>query len=133
LDPILSEGIGYVILLGVGLVMAIAVTLLVRVEHKWLGTRKTFEWFYTAGRNVKTGLIAASLVSAWTWAATLLQSSTVAYQYGISGPFWYAAGANLLSSHLDYHLELNPTDHVEIEQPKGTRRFTVHLAYSLVG
>jgi urea-proton symporter len=95
LAPILSEGIGYVILLGVGLVMAIAVTLLVRVEHKWLGTRKTFEWFYTAGRNVKTGLIAASLVSAWTWAATLLQSSTVAYQYGISGPFWYAAGASI--------------------------------------
>ena len=95
MTSILSEGIGYVILLGVGLVMAISVTLLVRVEHKWLGTRKTFEWFYTAGRNVKTGLIAASLVSAWTWAATLLQSSTVAYQFGISGPFWYAAGASI--------------------------------------
>jgi urea-proton symporter len=51
LASILSEVIGYVILLGVGLViaMAIAVTLLVRVEHKWLGIRKTFEWFYTAG------------------------------------------------------------------------------------
>jgi Na+/proline symporter len=35
------------------------------------------------------------VVSAWTWAATLLQSSTVAYQYGISGPFWYAAGASI--------------------------------------
>lgn len=92
---ILSEGIGYAILLGVGLVMATAVTLLVRIEHKWLGTRKTFEWFYTAGRNVKTGLIAASLVSSWTWAATLLQSSTVAYQFGIAGPFWYAAGASI--------------------------------------
>ena len=92
---ILSEGIGYIVLLGVGLVMATAVILLVRVENKWLGTRKTFEWFYTAGRNVKTGLIAASLVSSWTWAATLLQSSTVAYQYGISGPFWYAAGASI--------------------------------------
>jgi urea-proton symporter len=95
LIPILSEGIGYIILIGVGLVMAIAVTLLVRVEHRWLGTRKTLEWFYTAGRNVKTGLIAASLVSAWTWAATLLQSSTVAYQYGISEPFWYAACASI--------------------------------------
>ncbi len=41
-------------LLGVGLVMAIAVTLSVRVERKWLGTRKTFEWFYTAGRYAKT-------------------------------------------------------------------------------
>lgn len=27
-------------------------------------------------------------VSAWTWAATLLQSSTVAYTYGVAGPFW---------------------------------------------
>ncbi len=75
--------------------MALAVTLLVKVETKWLGTKKTFEWFYTAGRNVKTGLIASSVVSAWTWAATLLQSSTVAYQFGISGPFWYAAGASI--------------------------------------
>lgn len=92
---ILSEGIGYFVLLGVGLIMALVVTLLVKAETKWLGTRKTFEWFYTAGRNVKTGLIASSVVSAWTWAATLLQSSTVAYQFGISGPFWYAAGASI--------------------------------------
>jgi urea-proton symporter len=92
---VLSEGVGYVILLGIGLIMALAVTLLVRAETKWLGTKKTFEWFSTAGRSVKTGLIASSVVSAWTWAATLLQSSTVAYQFGISGPFWYAAGASI--------------------------------------
>jgi SSS family transporter len=92
---VLSEGIGYVILLGMGLIMALAVTSLVRAETKWLGTKKTFEWFSTAGRTVKTGLIASSVVSAWTWAATLLQSSTVAYQFGISGPFWYAAGASI--------------------------------------
>ncbi|AIF84933.1 SSS sodium solute transporter [Candidatus Nitrososphaera evergladensis SR1] len=92
---VLSEGLGYFILLGVGLVMALAVILLVRVETKWLGTKKTFEWFSTAGRSVKVGLIASSVVSAWTWAATLLQSSTVAYQFGISGPFWYAAGASI--------------------------------------
>jgi Na+/proline symporter len=34
--------------------------------------------FNTAGRTIKTGLTAAAIVSAWTWAATLLQSSTVA-------------------------------------------------------
>jgi urea-proton symporter len=82
LEPILSENIGYTILLGVGLVMAVVVTLLVRVETKWLGTKKTSEWFYTAGRSVKTGLIASSVVSAWTWAGTPLQSSSVAYQFG---------------------------------------------------
>ena len=92
---VLSEGTGYVILVGIGLIMALAVTLLVRAETKWLGTKKTFEWFSTAGRSVKAGLIASSVVSAWTWAATLLQSSTVAYQFGISGPFWYAAGASI--------------------------------------
>lgn len=92
---VLSEGVGYFILLGLGLVMALVVTLIVRVETKWLGTKKTFEWFSTAGRNIKVGLLASSVVSAWTWAATLLQSSTVAYQFGISGPFWYAAGASI--------------------------------------
>jgi len=37
---------------------------------------------------VKPGLIASGIVSAWTWAATLLQASTVAYEYGVAGPFW---------------------------------------------
>ena len=44
---------------------------------------------------MKTGLTAAVIVSQWTWAATLLQSSNVAYQYGVSGPFWYASGATI--------------------------------------
>ncbi|CAF1038241.1 unnamed protein product [Didymodactylos carnosus] len=53
------------------------------------------EGFSTANRTVKTGLIASAVVSSWTWAATLLQSSSVAYSYGISGPFWYASGATI--------------------------------------
>lgn len=31
----------------------------------------------------------------WTWAATILQSSNVAWEYGVSGPFWYASGATI--------------------------------------
>ena len=49
----------------------------------------------TAGRMVKTGLTASVIISQWTWAATLLQSSNVAWQYGVSGPFWYASGATI--------------------------------------
>lgn len=46
---------------------------------------------------MKPGLIASGIVSAWTWAATLLQSSTVAYEYGVAGPFWVPADpVNLL-------------------------------------
>jgi Na+/proline symporter len=56
---------------------------------------KTSEEFNTASRSVKPGLIAAGIVSAWTWAATLLQSATVGYRYGVAGPFWYAAGATV--------------------------------------
>lgn len=91
----LSESIGYLVLIGVGLAMAAVVTLMVKAETKWLGTRKTSEWFYTAGRTIKTGLIASSIVSAWTWAATLLQSSTVTFEFGMAGSFWYAAGASI--------------------------------------
>ena len=90
---ILHENVGFLVIIGVGLVMALTVTLMVKAETKWLGTRKTSEWFYTAGRTIKTGLIAASIVSAWTWAATLLQSSTVTFEFGVAGSFWYAAGA----------------------------------------
>ncbi len=92
---ILSEEIGYLIFIGGGLIMTVIVLLLIFVDTKWLGTRKTFEWFSTAGRSIKSGLLASSVISAWIWAATLLESSTVAYKYGISGPFWYAAGASI--------------------------------------
>ena len=44
--------------------------------------------------SAQVGLTAAVIVSQWTWAATLLQSSNVAWQYGVSGPFWYASGAS---------------------------------------
>jgi SSS family transporter len=95
LSTILPENIGYLLLVGVGVILSLSVILMVKAETKWLGTRKTSEWFYTAGRTIKTGLIASSIVSAWTWAATLLQSSTVTYEFGMGGAFWYAAGASI--------------------------------------
>ncbi len=54
---------------------------------------QTAEWFLTAGRNMKSGIVAASIVCTWTWAATLMVSSAKGYQHGIAGPYWYAAGA----------------------------------------
>ena len=92
---VLPEWIGWAVVVGLGAVFAIIITIEVKIEEKYLGLNQTSEMFNTAGRTIKTGLTAAAIVSAWTWAATLLQSSTVAYQYGISGPFWYAAGASI--------------------------------------
>ena len=95
IGDVLDEGWGWFIVVGLGAVFAVVITIETKIEEKYLGVSQTSEWFNTAGRVIKTGLTAAAIVSAWTWAATLLQSSTVAYQYGISGPFWYAAGASI--------------------------------------
>lgn len=92
-SPPLAEGIGWAICLGFGAVFSLLTTLLVWLENRYSGTEQSSEHFNTAGRTVKTGLIAAVVCSQWTWAATLLQSSNVAWQYGVSGPFWYGAGA----------------------------------------
>ncbi len=95
IGDVLDESWGWFIVVGLGAVFAVVITVETKIEEKYLGVSQTSEWFNTAGRVIKTGLTAAAIVSAWTWAATLLQSSTVAYQYGISGPFWYAAGASI--------------------------------------
>lgn len=94
-DPLLSKSVGYAIVLGFGIFFSLFTTFLVFLDNRYSGTRISSEQFNTAGRDVKTGLTAAVIVSQWTWAATLLQSSNVAYAYGVSGPFWYASGATI--------------------------------------
>merc|ERR1719387_1891374 len=93
--PPLPESSGYAIVLGFGAFFSVFTTALVYIDKYVNGTQHTSEYFNTAGRNVKTGLTASVIVSQWTWAATLLQSSNVAWNYGVSGPFWYASGATI--------------------------------------
>lgn len=105
----------------------------------WLQNRYTrystqsSEEFNTASRSVKPGLIASGIVSAWTWAATLLQSSTVAYQYGVAGPFWYAAGATvqiLMFSILACKVKQNaPRCHTYLEIVKARYGTVAHLVF----
>merc|ERR1719201_2627881 len=59
------------------------------------GGKKTSEEFATAGRSLGMGLVAADIVSQWTWAATLLMSSNMCWRVGVSGSYWYAAGASV--------------------------------------
>ncbi|KAG1761479.1 putative urea transporter [Suillus placidus] len=58
-------------------------------------TPRSSEEFTSASRSVKPGLVCCGIVSAWTWSATLLQSSTAAYTFGVSGPWWYGAGGSI--------------------------------------
>jgi Na+/proline symporter len=93
------------------------------------------EEFNTASRSIKPGLIASGIVSAWTWAATLLQSSTVAYTYGVAGPFWYAAGATvqiLMFSILACKVKQNaPRCHTYLEIIKARYGTVAHLVFML--
>jgi SSS family transporter len=95
-QPPLPTWVGYIVVLAFGFGFSIFTTLVVYLDRILSGASKiTSEHFNTAGRSVKTGLTASVIVSQWTWAATLLQSSNVAWKYGISGPFWYASGATI--------------------------------------
>ena len=94
-SQILTSGEGYGMLIGFGIGLTLLTLFFSIMESKFFNVAVTSEQFNTAGRSVKAGLTASVIVSQWTWAATLLQSSNVAWQYGITGPFWYAAGATI--------------------------------------
>ncbi|KAK4543932.1 hypothetical protein LTR36_004706 [Oleoguttula mirabilis] len=93
--PPLSQATGYGVVVGLGFLFAFGMMLTTFVLRRYNNELQTSEVFSTAGRTVKSGLVSSAVVSSWTWAATLLQSSSVAYKYGVSGPFWYASGATV--------------------------------------
>ncbi|EEC47979.1 urea transporter [Phaeodactylum tricornutum CCAP 1055/1] len=133
-EPPLSEGVGYLVVLGFGFLFSIITTILVYL-NKYFGARGevTSEHFNTAGRMIKTGLTASVIVSQWTWAATLLQSSNVAWAYGVSGPFWYASGATiqvLLFGVLAINLKkVAPSAHTVAEIVNARWGKTAHLTF----
>ncbi|KAH7912992.1 Sodium:solute symporter family-domain-containing protein [Hygrophoropsis aurantiaca] len=95
-SEVLTQGTGYGVVLGIGFVFAVIMMGLSSLQNRYTSYKiTTSEEFNTASRSVKPGLIASGIVSAWTWAATLLQSSTVTYEYGLSGGYYYAAGATI--------------------------------------
>ncbi|KAJ7244056.1 solute symporter family transporter [Mycena rebaudengoi] len=105
--PVLSPGVGYAIVLGMGLGFAVLMLVI--------------------------SLIASGIVSAGTWAATLLQSSAVCLAYGLSGPWWYAAGAStqiLVFAQNAIQLKLNaPGAHTFLE----VIGISCHLSFTFFG
>lgn len=90
--PPLPQGSGYAIILGLGAVFAAGMVLTTYILRRYQREIITAEEFSTAGRSVKTGLVAAAVVSSWIWCSTLLTS--VAKQTdGMLGGYSYSAGA----------------------------------------
>ncbi|KZO98316.1 hypothetical protein CALVIDRAFT_562238 [Calocera viscosa TUFC12733] len=117
---VLPQGAGYGVVIGIGLFFSALMIGITALQGRYTTFKPTnAEEFSSASRSVKPGLIAAGIVSAWTWAATLLQSSAMAYDYGISGPWWYASGATvqvLLFAMLAAKLKMNaPNAHTWLE------------------
>ena len=82
-DPPLPTGVGWVICVALGCFFAALVSVMVYVSNRNVSaseqTGNNSEVYSTAGRTISAGLTAADVVSKWTWAATLLQSSNVLF------------------------------------------------------
>jgi len=114
----------------------------------------------SAEKSIKPGLIAVGIVSAWTWAATLLQSksrgltrrllrilkltyrpsckgSAVGFRFGIAGPYAYAAGATvqiLLFAILASNLKMKaPNAHTFLEIIGARWGTGAHLVFLFFG
>ncbi|KAK0201054.1 Na+/solute symporter [Desarmillaria ectypa] len=94
--PLLNQSVGYGVVVGVGFFFAAIMLLLTYLQAKFTGlSPSSSEEFTSASRSVKPGLVCCGIVSAWTWSATLLQSSTAAYTFRVSGPWWYGVGGTI--------------------------------------
>jgi len=93
--PTVGLGAALLIFLFVGVFAAIIAQTFQMVRKHVYHDADNLDTAFDAGGKVSIGLTATTIVSQWTWSATLLQSSTVASKYGISGPYWYAGGATI--------------------------------------
>ncbi|WWD03414.1 hypothetical protein V865_001466 [Kwoniella europaea PYCC6329] len=93
---LLSPATGYGVVVGLGAAFAVLMIGFTYLQRRFtrFDTNNASE-FATASRSIKPGLICAGIVSAWTWSATLLQSSAATYQSGLSAAWWYGVGGTI--------------------------------------
>lgn len=137
IGPPLGQAAGYGIVIGLGFAFALGMIATTWALKRYHNEVQTSEAFSTAGRTIKSGLISSAVVSSWTWAATLLQSSSVAYNYGVSGPFWYASGATvqiILFATLAIELKRRaPNAHTFLEAVRARYGAVTHFVFLTFG
>ncbi|KAL7823705.1 Sodium:solute symporter family domain-containing protein [Trichoderma gracile] len=94
-SPPLPQVAGYVVVIGIGFLIAFVMIFATHLLKKTIGEdNRTTEMFMTANRSVGTGLTASAVVSSWLWSTAMLGSTLVGYNFGVAGPFWFAAGCS---------------------------------------
>mgnify|MGYP001507443732 CR=1 FL=1 len=84
-QPPLSQGWGYGVILGIGFAFAFAMMWITHLLRKYSHENNSnFETYSTAGRSIGVGLTATAVISSWAWSTALLSSSTMAYKYGVA-------------------------------------------------
>ena len=79
----------YAIMFGQALIYTVMVYILGKTKGK------TADSFISGGRDIGHGMINASIIATWIWAATLMISSWTGFSYGFAGPWWYGLGATI--------------------------------------
>ncbi|RSL58102.1 hypothetical protein CEP53_006264 [Fusarium sp. AF-6] len=93
--PALSQGVAYGLVIGFGIAFALIMNLITWISRKYLNESKDTNMLMTAKKSVKTGLVAAAVVSSWCYAATLLNSVRITYLYGFAGLWWFVSGVSV--------------------------------------
>ncbi|KAG5416961.1 DUR4 [Candida metapsilosis] len=93
MEPSLSQGVGYGLIVGGGAFFAIVMNYVTFLQNKFstFNSKKVDE-FVSGSRSVGFGLLLSGILSNWTWSLTLLESAVKSYDIGISGSYWYAIG-----------------------------------------
>ncbi|CAM1504276.1 Fc.00g018670.m01.CDS01 [Cosmosporella sp. VM-42] len=130
----LSQGVGYGVVIGVGLAFGLGMILVTKFLSRFLGERSDrSEMFMVANRSVGTGLTASAVVSSWMWATAIIWTAAQGYLYGIAAPFWYAAGCTIqiaLMTVLAIHAKVKiPNGHTALEIVRLRYGFVAHLVF----
>ncbi|KAF7562146.1 hypothetical protein G7046_g1988 [Stylonectria norvegica] len=130
----LSQGIGYGVVVGVGLAFGLGMILVTKFLKTFLGERSDkSEMFMVANRSVGTGLTASAVVSSWMWATAIIWTAAQGYLYGIAAPFWYAAGCTIqiaLMTVLAIHAKVKiPNGHTALEIVRLRYGFAAHMVF----
>ncbi|KAF9889844.1 hypothetical protein FE257_006934 [Aspergillus nanangensis] len=90
---LISQGTGYGMLIGLGILFCGVILLAVRVQKLYLNEDSgQSEMFMVANRTVGTGLTASAVFSSWMWINETVFAAVNCYRFGLAAPMWYGSG-----------------------------------------